>query len=101
MNLSEQQHWDNLYNTKAEDEVSWFQPYPKTSMEFVELSDPSPLFVSSRTILHKHNIEINVHFLACFPRNGSIEVQYLFNTFLNHSKTNTAWRQVYNYYSSH
>ena len=37
MNISEQQHWDNVYGTKAEDEVSWFQPYPKTSMEFVEL----------------------------------------------------------------
>jgi SAM-dependent methyltransferase len=35
MNIS--QHWNNVYNTKAEDEVSWFQPYPKTSMEFVEL----------------------------------------------------------------
>jgi cyclopropane fatty-acyl-phospholipid synthase-like methyltransferase len=32
-----QQHWDKLYSTKAENEVSWFQPYPKTSMEFVEL----------------------------------------------------------------
>lgn len=37
MNIFEQQHWDKLYSTKAEDEVSWFQPYPKTSMEFVEL----------------------------------------------------------------
>ncbi len=35
MNTS--QHWDEVYSTKAEDEVSWFQPYPKTSMEFVEL----------------------------------------------------------------
>jgi hypothetical protein len=34
---SEKQHWDNVYNSKAENEVSWFQPYPKTSMEFVEL----------------------------------------------------------------
>lgn len=33
------QHWDNVYNVKAEDEVSWFQQYPKTSMEFVELFD--------------------------------------------------------------
>src|SRR6266542_4001991 len=32
-----QQHWDKVYSTKAENEVSWFQPYPKTSMEFVEL----------------------------------------------------------------
>ena len=31
------QHWENVFTTKAEDEVSWFQPYPKTSMEFVEL----------------------------------------------------------------
>ena len=31
------QHWENLYDTKAEDEVSWFQPYPKRSIEFVEL----------------------------------------------------------------
>lgn len=30
-------YWDNIYNTKSADEVSWFQPYPKTSMEFVEL----------------------------------------------------------------
>lgn len=31
------QHWENIYNSKSEDEVSWFQPYPKTSLEFVEL----------------------------------------------------------------
>ena len=37
MIAKEQQHWDNIYDTKAEDEVSWFQPYPKTSMEFLEL----------------------------------------------------------------
>ena len=37
MNISEQQHWDKVYSTKAEEKVSWFQPYPKTSMEFVEL----------------------------------------------------------------
>ncbi|MDE3185060.1 MAG: methyltransferase domain-containing protein [Bacteroidota bacterium] len=37
MITKEQQHWDNIYDTKAEDEVSWFQPYPKTSMEFLEL----------------------------------------------------------------
>lgn len=29
-------HWDNVYNTKAGNEVSWFQLYPKTSMDFVE-----------------------------------------------------------------
>lgn len=31
------QHWDLIYSSKAENEVSWFQPYPKTSMEFVDL----------------------------------------------------------------
>jgi ubiquinone/menaquinone biosynthesis C-methylase UbiE len=35
--ISQQQHWDNIYSTKAENEVSWFQPYPKSSMKFVEL----------------------------------------------------------------
>ena len=37
MNISEQQHWDKVYSTKAEAEFSWFQTYPKTSMQFVEL----------------------------------------------------------------
>jgi 2-polyprenyl-3-methyl-5-hydroxy-6-metoxy-1,4-benzoquinol methylase len=37
MNISEQKHWDKVYSTKAEEELSWFQLYPKTSMEFVEL----------------------------------------------------------------
>ncbi len=37
MNISEQQHWDSVYSTKEEEAVSWFQPYPKRSMEFVEL----------------------------------------------------------------
>jgi SAM-dependent methyltransferase len=37
MTNSYRQHWENVFTTKAEDEVSWFQPYPKTSMGFVEL----------------------------------------------------------------
>lgn len=36
MSTPEKQHWENVYGTKAEDDVSWFQTYPKTSMEFVE-----------------------------------------------------------------
>ena len=32
-------HWDKVYSNKAENEVSWFQPYPKTSIEFVKLFD--------------------------------------------------------------
>ena len=39
MTNSYKQHWENVFTTKSEDEVSWFQPYPKTSMEFVELSN--------------------------------------------------------------
>ena len=39
MNIIEQQHWDNVYSSKAAEEVSWFQQYPKTSMEFVGLFD--------------------------------------------------------------
>ena len=37
MLFNNQQHWDKIYGTKEEKEVSWFQPYPKTSMEFVDL----------------------------------------------------------------
>jgi SAM-dependent methyltransferase len=35
--MSFAQHWNEIYSTKSENEVSWFQPYPKTSMEFVNL----------------------------------------------------------------
>ena len=37
--MSAKQHWDSIYSTKTEKEVSWFQPYPKTSIDFVELFD--------------------------------------------------------------
>ena len=30
-------HWNKIYETKGSQEVSWFQQYPKTSMEFVKL----------------------------------------------------------------
>jgi cyclopropane fatty-acyl-phospholipid synthase-like methyltransferase len=29
-------HWENIYSTKTEQEVSWFQAYPATSIEFIE-----------------------------------------------------------------
>src|SRR3954471_13621553 len=38
MNNLFQQHWEKVYD-KHELELSWFQRYPKTSMEFVELFD--------------------------------------------------------------
>jgi len=31
------EHWEKIYSTKTEDELSWFQPYPRTSIEFLEL----------------------------------------------------------------
>ena len=34
---SKKQHWENIFTTKASNEVSWFQEYPKTSMEFLQL----------------------------------------------------------------
>lgn len=37
MNDSYKQHWEDVFTKKAENEVSWFQLYPQTSMEFVEL----------------------------------------------------------------
>ena len=30
-------HWETVFANKQENEVSWFQPYPKTSIEFIEL----------------------------------------------------------------
>ena len=30
-------HWNNVYSTKAETDVNWFQNYPKTSIEFLDL----------------------------------------------------------------
>jgi trans-aconitate methyltransferase len=37
MGNSLKQHWETIFSTKAEDEVSWFQPYPETSIAFLEL----------------------------------------------------------------
>jgi ubiquinone/menaquinone biosynthesis C-methylase UbiE len=34
---TEKEHWENIYRLKSEQEVSWFQEYPKTSIEFIEL----------------------------------------------------------------
>lgn len=35
--MSQKKHWENVFATKSETEVSWFQTYPKTSIEFLEL----------------------------------------------------------------
>lgn len=35
--ITKKEYWDTIYNTKQHNEVSWFQEYPKTSMEFVDI----------------------------------------------------------------
>ncbi len=34
---NETNHWEQVYSSKEEQELSWFQPYPATSIEFLEL----------------------------------------------------------------
>ncbi|MEL1227329.1 MAG: SAM-dependent methyltransferase [Candidatus Neomarinimicrobiota bacterium] len=36
MNFNVKNHWENIYSSKKEDAVSWFQEYPKTSIELIE-----------------------------------------------------------------
>jgi 2-polyprenyl-3-methyl-5-hydroxy-6-metoxy-1,4-benzoquinol methylase len=35
-NISGPDHWEKIYSTKSEKEVSWFQPYPTVSMKFID-----------------------------------------------------------------
>lgn len=34
--MDNQQHWDNIYGTKAPDQVSWFRPHLETSLSLIE-----------------------------------------------------------------
>lgn len=34
---SNKTHWEKIYETKAEADFSWFQPYPQTSVDFINL----------------------------------------------------------------
>ena len=36
MTISKKDHWENIYASKALSEVSWYQPIPKTSLNFIE-----------------------------------------------------------------
>lgn len=36
MEPTNKEYWEKIFETKTEHEVSWFQPYPKTSIEFFE-----------------------------------------------------------------
>lgn len=38
-NFDRKKHWETIYQTKALNEVSWFQPTPKTSLQFFEQLD--------------------------------------------------------------
>jgi ubiquinone/menaquinone biosynthesis C-methylase UbiE len=46
-NISSWEHWQKVYNTKAEKELSWFQEYPVASMKLI---DSFNLDVNSRII---------------------------------------------------
>jgi ubiquinone/menaquinone biosynthesis C-methylase UbiE len=35
-------HWDTVYATKGENEVSWFQEDPAPSLELIDLAQPTP-----------------------------------------------------------
>lgn len=35
-NTNRKQHWENIYQTKELSEVSWYQPTPTTSLEFLQ-----------------------------------------------------------------
>ena len=34
--MSNKQHWENVFTTKGPQEVSWFQEYPKTAIDYIE-----------------------------------------------------------------
>jgi 2-polyprenyl-3-methyl-5-hydroxy-6-metoxy-1,4-benzoquinol methylase len=34
--INARKHWEQIYSTRKEAELSWFQPYPKTSVAFIE-----------------------------------------------------------------
>lgn len=36
MSFDRKNHWEHIYNTKQLDEVSWFQPNPKESLDFIK-----------------------------------------------------------------
>ena len=35
-NFNRKLHWENIYQTKQLNEVSWYQPTPQTSLDFIE-----------------------------------------------------------------
>ena len=41
MGTDTKEHWDKVFSTKTESKVSWFQPYPRTSIKFLKLFNMS------------------------------------------------------------
>jgi 2-polyprenyl-3-methyl-5-hydroxy-6-metoxy-1,4-benzoquinol methylase len=39
--VSRKAHWENVYSTKGENEVSWFQENPAPSLELIDLANPT------------------------------------------------------------
>ena len=35
--MDKQTHWENIYNTKKLEDVSWYQPIPHTSLDFIKV----------------------------------------------------------------
>jgi SAM-dependent methyltransferase len=44
--MNSEEHWEHVYNAKAADQVSWFQPHLKTSLALVERATSGDLSVS-------------------------------------------------------
>lgn len=40
--VSRRAHWENVYNTKGESDVSWFQENPAPSLELIDLAGVTP-----------------------------------------------------------
>ena len=40
--MDRRQHWDRVYTTKAEDQVSWFEPVPSVSLRMIEEAGMAP-----------------------------------------------------------
>ena len=40
--MSRKQHWERVYTTKKEGDVSWFQAVPEVSMQMLESAGLTP-----------------------------------------------------------
>lgn len=40
--MDRQQHWQHVYETKADDQLSWFQSQPTSSLALIRTIDPAP-----------------------------------------------------------